>query len=87
MPLSDILLYGRWQSQRAAQAYIRKGEVAVLRSKQIISGSDWKRLTNWSVLAPQAWLIFDSYFKVHEEPQKLQAVTMKRLLALEGVTS
>lgn len=85
MPLSEILLYGRWLSERAARDYIRKGEVAVIRARQIISGSDWKRVTNWCALAPQAWALFDASHKVHESPQRLAAVTSKRLLALEGV--
>lgn len=57
MPLSEILLYGRWLSERARDN-IRKGEVAVVRAKQIISGYDWKRLTNWWLFAPQAWSMF-----------------------------
>lgn len=85
MPLSEILLYGRWLSERAARDYIRKGEVAVIRARQIISGADWKRVTSWCSLAPQAWSLFDASHKVHEGPQRLAAVTLKRLLALEVV--
>lgn len=85
MPLSEILLYGRWLSERAARDYIRKGEVAVVRAKQIISGQDWRRVTKWCWLAPQAWSIFSASYGDKLEQQKLVAVTMKRLLALEGV--
>ena len=85
MPLSDILLYGRWLSERAAREYVRKGEVAVIRAKQIISGRDWKRVTSWSLLGPQAWSIYSASYGDKLQEQRLIAVTVKRLLALERV--
>lgn len=62
VPLSDILLFGRWQSERAARGYIRKGEVAVLRARGMISSTDWKRIDAWAGFSGSAWEHFDSLF-------------------------
>ncbi len=62
VPLSDILLFGRWQSERAARGYIRKGEVAVLRARGMISSTDWKRIDAWANFSISAWKHFHSLF-------------------------
>ena len=43
MPLADILLYGRWLSEKAAREYIRKGEVAIIRSRGLLRVEDGAR--------------------------------------------
>ena len=56
MPLPDLLLYGRWLSERSAREYIRRGEVAVLR---IRSGEDWPILTRCRRWCLRRALVFE----------------------------
>ena len=84
MPLSDILLYGRWLSERAARDYIRKGEVAMWRARGLISETDWTRIELWGQLASKAWQLWDKAKAKDIEPQHMQAVTVSRLATLEA---
>lgn len=84
LPLSEILLYGRWLSERAARDYIRKGEVAVWGSKGLISDQDWTRGERWGQLSSKAWQFYDGVVKLDVEPQHMQAVTVSKLASLEG---
>lgn len=85
MPLSEILLYGRWLSERAARDYIRKGEVAIWRSKGLLANNDWKRVEQWGQLAPRAWPLYDGVLAVKLQPQHMQAVSVSKLASLEGI--
>lgn len=84
MPLSEILLYGRWLSERAARDYIRKGEVAIWRSKGLLAEKDWDRIQRWGKLATQAWQLYDGVTKLGVQSQHMQAVTVSKLASLEG---
>lgn len=84
MPLQDILLYGRWLSERAARDYIRKGEVAIYRAKGMISDANWQRINAWSNLCGRAWILFDRGMDCKLGPQHIHAVTGPRLQELEG---
>ena len=55
---SEIMEYGRWNADRAAREYIRKGEVAVYRSRNDLSKEVWQQATRWAQQASQAWMIF-----------------------------
>ena len=59
VPFPDILLFGRWRSERSAREYIRRGEVAVLRARGGADPADLRRAEAWSRLAPRAWLLLD----------------------------
>lgn len=55
IPFSDIVLYGRWLSDRSAREYIRKGEVAILRTHELLGSGPillWRR---WCRLLPHVW--------------------------------
>lgn len=47
MPLADILLYGRWASERSAREYIRRGEVVIYRARAILDTDTWARIQHW----------------------------------------
>ena len=83
MPLADILLYGRWHSERAAREYIRRGEVAVLRSRGLISAQDWIRIDAWADLCPRVWKIYDGTFAKTSVPVRPNVVTPDKLNSIE----
>lgn len=58
MPIADVMLYGRWLSDRAARTYIRKGEVAVARTRTALDSKVWDRILQWGNLAPLGWSLF-----------------------------
>lgn len=45
VPLADLLLFGRWLTERAAREYIRKGAVAVQRCLGEQKPEEWRRVT------------------------------------------
>ena len=47
VPLPDLLLYGRWLSERSAREYVRRGEVAVLRIRNGEGGPVLSRACLW----------------------------------------
>lgn len=55
VPFSDILLRGRWLSERSAREYIRKGEVAALRVQSAVPADRWARITRLAACGPHAW--------------------------------
>ena len=59
MPLQDILLYGRWSTERAALEYIRQGAVAVHRSRQAQQGTLKHRIEKWSAAFVLSWSFLD----------------------------
>lgn len=83
MPLQDILLYGRWLSERAARDYIRKGEVAVLRARGIISQGSWDRINKWLDLVSCAWVIYDQFFIQEDLHIDVSKLTSDRMMLLE----
>eukprot|EP00435_Cladocopium_sp_Y103_P028744 s806_g7.t1 len=85
MPLADILLYGRWRSERAARDYIRKGEVAVLRARGLISASDWRRIDVWANHAHVAWRRFDSIYHGKSLYPNLSMVSPDKLAIVESL--
>lgn len=55
IPIADICLFGRWLSDRSAREYIRKGEVAVLRSRTSVAASYRANWSKWASLIPHVW--------------------------------
>eukprot|EP00959_Pyramimonas_sp_CCMP1952_P440387 9220337-Pyramimonas_sp.AAC.1 len=41
VPLADIMLFGRWLSERSAREYLRRGEVSLTRLRVDIAKSSW----------------------------------------------
>ena len=73
--LPDILLYGRWRTERSAREYIRQGEVGILRARQNLNPQLKERIYRWVCLNQQVWSIYDQLFS-----QKTLAVSVDRLI-------
>lgn len=83
LPLQDILLYGRWQSERSAREYIRQGEVAVYRARQLITAELAGRITRWASLMPTVWVLFKQVYHADTDPPKVDRVTQQVFEAFE----
>ena len=57
LPFSDVLLFGRWHTERAAREYIRRGEVAITKAKSQMDTTLWQRVLNWSAFAVTVWKV------------------------------
>ena len=57
IPLADILLFGRWATERSAREYIRRGEVAIHRARGFLAADALRRLSRWEKLSTIAWQI------------------------------
>lgn len=55
-PLPDILLFGRWQSERSARDYIRQGEVGIHRARVRMDAALQRRVLSWASLLPNVWV-------------------------------
>lgn len=55
IPFSDIMLFGRWLSDRSAREYIRKGEVAILRTQELLGPRPLQQWMRWCQLLPHVW--------------------------------
>ena len=55
IPFTDIMLFGRWLSDRSAREYIRKGEVAILRTQQLLGPGPLLLWSKWCRLLPYVW--------------------------------
>jgi integrase len=51
----DIMLFGRWASNRSAREYIRKGEQAVLRTRSACLKERWRAVLCWGGFANSVW--------------------------------
>lgn len=58
-PLSDIMLTGRWLSERSAREYLRRRDVALLRLRHDIDEDAWRRAAALAALGPSVWASFD----------------------------
>ncbi len=85
MPLSDILLYGRWSSERSAKEYIRKGEVAIFRARQFLEGATYRRIRAWANLGNNVWHWFDFIYTESNLVINMNRLTMEKLVKLEEI--
>ena len=74
VPIADIMLFGRWLSDRSAREYIRKGEVAILRSNQLLGPAVRDVWLRWCKLVPHVWLLQKSLSPM-DDPVNLTRVT------------
>ena len=56
MPLPEILLRGRWASERSAREYLRRGEVQQLRFSSKFPRSVWARVMALCNEGVEAWI-------------------------------
>ena len=83
--LQDILLYGRWLSERAARDYIRKGEVAIFRARQMLNPQASQRIQSWAKLGVGCWQWFDVFYAKRELVVDVRKVTVDKLYAVERI--
>lgn len=55
VPWPDIMDFGRWSSDRAARAYVRRGEVAVYRARAAAEGDALSTAEAWARRAAWVW--------------------------------
>ena len=57
VPIADICLFGRWLSDRSAREYIRKGEVAIHRSRVSVAAGFRENWLRWASLISHVWML------------------------------
>jgi integrase len=58
VPLSDIMLFGRWLSERSAREYLRRGEVSLTRLRVDIASSAWMEAARFCSFGAASWDAF-----------------------------
>ena len=66
--MPNILLFGRWASERAAREYIRRGEVGVMRARVQSQGSRLRRAELLSSLGARVWIVASILAQTVGEP-------------------
>lgn len=82
-PLADILVYGRWQSDRSAREYIRQGEVAIHRTRQAMNPQLRRRVVHWASLVSSVWVCYKRVHILQEFSVKVDRMTMSLFEAFE----
>jgi len=57
VPLSDIMLFGRWLSDRSAREYLRRGEVSLTRLRVDIATEAWSLAFGYCKLGSHVWAV------------------------------
>ena len=57
LPWADVMAFGRWNTDRAAREYVRRGEVALYRCRHGWSGALLQRAEFWTARASLSWTI------------------------------
>ena len=55
VPLTDIMVAGRWASARSAKEYLRKGDIALLRHEASLDVECTTRLQRFACIGEEAW--------------------------------
>ena len=55
MAFADIMIAGRWMSERSCREYIRRGEVGILRLRADLPPNAWTRCRRLAVLGEKSW--------------------------------
>ncbi|CAK9045996.1 unnamed protein product [Durusdinium trenchii] len=55
VPFADVMLFGRWSSDRAAREYVRQGEVAILRTAEALGPGVQNVWKKWCSALPFVW--------------------------------
>ena len=59
IPMADIMAYGRWASSRAAQEYVRRGEVALLQVGDTFPPEAWSTTRCLARIGAEVWSTLD----------------------------
>eukprot|EP00435_Cladocopium_sp_Y103_P025202 s313_g6.t1 len=85
MSLPDILLYGRWLSERAARDYIRRGEVAIYRARQLMNPQAADRIQRWASVGLRCWEWFDLFYQDKQLLVDVRKLSVEKLSAVEMI--
>lgn len=85
MAIADICLFGRWLSDRSAREYIRKGEVAILRSRTSVAAPYQAGWGRWASVIPHVWTLQKQLQQAGVEPFSHSKVTEASFRRLEKV--
>ena len=55
MAMQDVMQKGRWQSERSAREYIRRGDVNIMKHRLSLHPAQWQRVTQLAQLSWQAF--------------------------------
>ena len=83
LAIADICLFGRWSSDRSAREYIRKGEVAVLRSQATVTETARNTWNRWCQLSAHVWSLHKAISSANLSPSSLDRVTESSFRRLE----
>lgn len=83
LAIADICLFGRWSSDRSAREYIRKGEVAVLRSQSVVTEATRATWNRWCLLSSHVWSLRKALASAHLSSTSLDRVTESSFRRLE----
>ena len=83
--LPDILLYGRWLSERAARDYIRRGEVAIYRARQLMNPRAAARIQQWASLGLRCWDWYDVLYHDQKLSLDMRKLSVDKLSAVESI--
>lgn len=83
-PLADILLFGRWNTERSAREYIRKGEVAIYRYRQAMDGRTMQRVDAWAQRCARCWQIYDGLYQRQKASVLCHRVTTQAFAEFES---
>ena len=53
--IHDIMIVGRWRTERSCREYLRRGEVALLRLRKDLPHSAWERCQRLATWGPRVW--------------------------------
>ena len=57
MDLRDVMLFGRWLSERSCREYLRKGELSLVKMAADASSFTRQRVALWSMIGEQIFLL------------------------------
>ena len=55
---SDVILFGRWGSERAAREYARLGEAALIRFPGLAPKETWDEIVRWEARSAHVWAVW-----------------------------
>ena len=87
LPLADILLFGRWRSERSAREYIRRGQVAIVRAQGGAFVKELQLARSWASLAPTVWALHDARVLLEVGPALVTPELLQRFEQLLRLSS
>jgi integrase len=79
-PFEDVMLFGRWASNKSAREYIRRGENAVIKARASCLKHTWSRILMWTRHCKGIWEL-----KAHLGTFSLQELTDTSINTLHNI--